>query len=186
MAARRAPDAPSVDEAGAAAVATVPLPGSGTVLSADQAQAVCRVLASDRAVDAIVGPAGMAGVRAAWESAFGPGSVVELAPSAAAAEVLADAVPWTSQRRTSAACVQQVAAGYHGRVSMRWQWAWIQRDTRATSTSVRAAVNPPGPVPVATQLVWVADMVVRCHKRRAGSAQSRSTSRSRGTFPGCL
>ena len=34
----------------------------------------------------------MAGVRAAWEAAHGPGSVIGLAPSTAAAEVLADAV----------------------------------------------------------------------------------------------
>ena len=46
----------------------------------------------------LVGAAGtgksttMAGVRAAWEAEYGPGSVVGLAPSAAAAEVLADAV----------------------------------------------------------------------------------------------
>ena len=49
-------------------------------------------------LDVLVGAAGtgksttMAGVRAAWEAAYGPGSVVGLAPSAAAAEVLADAV----------------------------------------------------------------------------------------------
>ncbi|WP_420805228.1 MobF family relaxase, partial [Intrasporangium chromatireducens] len=106
LAAGRAVDAPRVDEATAAAVAAVPLPGRATVLSADQAEAVCRVLASGRAVDVIVGPAGtgkstaMAGVRATWESAFGPGSVVGLAPSAAAAEVLADAVGIPTENTT--------------------------------------------------------------------------------------
>jgi ATP-dependent exoDNAse (exonuclease V) alpha subunit len=56
------------------------------------------VVTSGRVLDVLVGAAGtgksttMVGVRAAWEAAFGAGSVVGLAPSAAAAEVLADAV----------------------------------------------------------------------------------------------
>ena len=68
------------------------------VLSAEQAAAVSAVVTSGRRLDLIVGAAGtgksttMAGVRAAWEAAHGPGSVIGLAPSAAAAEVLADAV----------------------------------------------------------------------------------------------
>ncbi len=70
----------------------------GTVLSQEQAAAVAGVVTSGHRLDLIVGPAGtgksttMAGVRAAWEAAHGPGSVIGLAPSAAAAEVLADAV----------------------------------------------------------------------------------------------
>ena len=68
------------------------------MLSAEQAAAVSAVVTSGRRLDLIVGAAGtgksttMAGVRAAWEAAHGPGSVIGLAPSAAAAEVLADAV----------------------------------------------------------------------------------------------
>ncbi|TQM61740.1 MobF family relaxase [Humibacillus xanthopallidus] len=68
------------------------------VLSGEQAAAVSAVLTSGRRLDLIVGAAGtgksttMVGVRAAWEAAHGPGSVIGLAPSAAAAEVLADAV----------------------------------------------------------------------------------------------
>ncbi len=68
------------------------------VLSVEQAAAVSAVVTSGRRLDLIVGAAGtgksttMAGVRAAWEVAHGPGSVIGLAPSAAAAEVLADAV----------------------------------------------------------------------------------------------
>ena len=68
------------------------------VLSAEQAAAVSAVVTSGRRLDLIVGAAGtgksttMAGVRAAWEAAHGPGSVIGLAPSSAAAEVLADAV----------------------------------------------------------------------------------------------
>ncbi|WP_313556154.1 MobF family relaxase [Miniimonas arenae] len=68
----------------------------GKRLSDEQARAVAAVAASGRVVDVLVGPAGtgktttMSGLRAAWERAFGPGSVVGLAPSAAAADVLAD------------------------------------------------------------------------------------------------
>ena len=71
------------------------LPGRAYGLSLDQAVAVEKVATSGRVLDVLVGPAGtgksttMAGVRAAWEAEHGPGSVVGLAPSAAAAEVLA-------------------------------------------------------------------------------------------------
>ena len=100
LAAGRATDGPQVPAEVAAAAAGAPLPGraDGRRLTAEQADAVCRVVTSGRALDVLVGAAGtgksttMAGVRAAWEAAFGRGSVVGLAPSAAAAEVLADAV----------------------------------------------------------------------------------------------
>ena len=78
-----------------AAVADANLPGRGYGLSLDQAVAVEKVATSGRVLDVLVGPAGtgksttMAGLRAAWEAEHGPGSVVGLAPSAAAAEVLA-------------------------------------------------------------------------------------------------
>jgi conjugative relaxase-like TrwC/TraI family protein len=68
----------------------------GRVLSVDQAEAVAAVAVSGRFVDVLVGPAGagkttaMTALRTAWESVHGPGSVVGLAPSAVAAEVLAD------------------------------------------------------------------------------------------------
>ncbi|MEO3936801.1 MobF family relaxase [Dermatophilaceae bacterium Soc4.6] len=68
------------------------------VLSIEQSAAVSAVVTSGRQLDLIVGAAGtgksttMAGVRAAWEAAHGPGMVIGLAPSAAAAEVLADVV----------------------------------------------------------------------------------------------
>ena len=73
-------------------------PGAGHVLAAEQATAVAAIITSGRCLDVLVGPAGtgksttMATVRAAWEADHGVGSVVGLAPSAAAAEVLADAV----------------------------------------------------------------------------------------------
>lgn len=67
----------------------------GRRLSGEQAHAVEGAVCSGRVVDVLVGPAGtgktttLAGVRAAWERRYGPGSVTGLAPSAAAAEVLA-------------------------------------------------------------------------------------------------
>lgn len=97
---------PAVEEGVAREVAADELPGSGLRLSADQAEAVCRVVASGRVVDVLVGPAGtgkstaMAGVRAAWEARFGPGAVVGLAPSAAAAEVLAESVGVPTENTT--------------------------------------------------------------------------------------
>ncbi|WP_164545024.1 AAA family ATPase [Antribacter gilvus] len=65
------------------------------IVSAAQGEAVLSVATSGRVVDVLVGPAGtgktttMRLLRAAWEHAHGTGSVVGLAPSAAAAEVLA-------------------------------------------------------------------------------------------------
>jgi conjugative relaxase-like TrwC/TraI family protein len=68
----------------------------GRVLGEDQAAAVAAVATSGRAVDVLVGPAGagkttaMNALRRAWEARHGAGSVIGLAPSAAAAEVLGD------------------------------------------------------------------------------------------------
>ncbi len=75
-----------------ATVATV----IGDRMSIDQAVAVEAIATSGRLVDLLVGPAGsgktttMAALRATWEAEHGPGSVIGLAPSAAAAEVLGD------------------------------------------------------------------------------------------------
>ena len=77
-------------------VAEAPLPGNGRMLSSDQGIAVEQVATSGRVLDVLVGPAGtgksttMGGLRAAWEQQYGPGSVVGLAPSAAAAQVLSE------------------------------------------------------------------------------------------------
>jgi flagellar biosynthesis GTPase FlhF len=75
-----------------ATVATV----IGDRMSIDQAVAVEAIATSGRLVDLLVGPAGsgktttMAALRATWDAEHGPGSVIGLAPSAAAAEVLGD------------------------------------------------------------------------------------------------
>jgi conjugative relaxase-like TrwC/TraI family protein len=71
------------------------LPGRNHRLSVDQAVAVEKIATSRRYVDVLVGPAGtgkstaLAGLKAVWEAEHEPGSVIGLAPSAAAAEVLA-------------------------------------------------------------------------------------------------
>ncbi len=102
----RALDGPTVDATITAETAARNLPGKDHPLSADQTEAVYRVLTSGRVLDVLVGPAGtgkstaMAGVRAAWEAQHGPGSVLGLAPSAAAAEVLADAVGVPTENTT--------------------------------------------------------------------------------------
>ncbi len=79
-----------------AAATEANLPGRDYALSTGQALAVEKIVTSGRVLDVLVGPAGtgksttMAGLRAVWEAQHGPGSVVGLAPSSAAAEVLAD------------------------------------------------------------------------------------------------
>src|SRR3546814_380731 len=68
----------------------------GHHLSEGQANALAQIATSGRQVDLLVGPAGagkttaMRALHAAWTTTHGPGSVVGLAPSAAAAQVLAD------------------------------------------------------------------------------------------------
>ncbi len=67
----------------------------GRVLSPEQRRVVEQIAVSGLVVDVLVGPAGtgktttLGGLRRAWEAEHGEGSVVGLAPSAAAAEVLA-------------------------------------------------------------------------------------------------
>ncbi len=88
--------APRVSVATVAKIAEANLPGRDYGLSLDQALAVEKIATSGRVADVLVGPAGsgksttMAGLRAAWEEEHGPGSVIGLAPSAVAAQVLSD------------------------------------------------------------------------------------------------
>ena len=68
----------------------------GYSLSADQEQAIAKIGISGRTLDVLVGPAGtgktttMRALHHAWERRHGHESVIGLAPSAAAAEVLAE------------------------------------------------------------------------------------------------
>jgi hypothetical protein len=94
--AARSLGAPRVSVAVVAEVTDANLPGRDYKLSTDQALAVEKIATSGRVLDVLVGPAGtgkstaMAGLRAVWEQVHGPGSVIGLAPSAAAAQVLGD------------------------------------------------------------------------------------------------
>ncbi len=87
---------PQVSTAVVADVAHANLPGRDYGLSLDQANAVEKIATSGRVLDLLVGAAGtgksttMAGLRAAWEQVHGEGSVIGLAPSAVAAEVLSN------------------------------------------------------------------------------------------------
>ncbi|WP_172802666.1 MobF family relaxase [Brevibacterium sandarakinum] len=68
----------------------------GRMLGEDQAGALMKIAVSGRVLDVLVGPAGagkttaMSALRRVWEAEYGSGSVVGLAPSAVAAQVLAD------------------------------------------------------------------------------------------------
>jgi conjugative relaxase-like TrwC/TraI family protein len=96
LAAGRAVEGPVIGVETVAHLAEMPLPGRQYGLSMDQAVSVEKIATSGRSLDVLVGPAGtgksttMAGLRAAWETEHGAGSVIGLAPSATAAEVLAE------------------------------------------------------------------------------------------------
>ncbi|MEE8735844.1 MULTISPECIES: MobF family relaxase [Bifidobacterium] len=68
----------------------------GRILGPDQVEALTRIALSGRMVDVLVGPAGagkttaMNALRRMWESEHGDGSVLGLAPSEAAAQVLGE------------------------------------------------------------------------------------------------
>jgi len=117
-------DGPAVNADRAAMVAQEVLPGRSYRLSEeDQAPAAVMIATSGRVVDVLIGPAGtgkttsMAGVRAMWESEFGAGSVLGLAPSAKAAEVLAadlgiitdNTAQWLAQQHLQAQRAERIS-----------------------------------------------------------------------------
>ena len=75
----------------------------GRMLGEDQAAALTRIAVSGLVVDVLVGPAGvgkttaMHALRRAWEAEHGTGSVVGMAPSAGAAQVLGDELGITTE-----------------------------------------------------------------------------------------
>ncbi|WP_411720073.1 MobF family relaxase [Mycetocola sp.] len=93
---------PKVALATLRSVARTQLPGGG-VLADAQLRALASIAGSGRVIDVLVGPAGagkttaMHALRLAWEMAHGPGSVVGLAPSAAAAQVLGEDLGITTE-----------------------------------------------------------------------------------------
>ncbi len=152
LVAGRATDAPLVDAPLVEAVTARPLPGptGGALLGRDQAAAVAAVACSGRAVDVLVGAAGtgksttMAGVRAVWEAVYGPGSVVGLAPSAAAAEVLADAVGIPTENTTKWLLEhdrQTVRQAELARLDTRLRWAAPSLRSRAMQHRRTQVVN---------------------------------------------
>lgn len=86
---------PTVDMATVEKITSSP-DRQGRRLGPDQADALVRVAVSGRVLDVLVGPAGagkttaLGALRQAWETEHGKGSVVGLAPSAVAAQVLAE------------------------------------------------------------------------------------------------
>lgn len=93
---------PKVPLATLRSVSRTHLPGGG-VLAEDQLRALGAIAGSGRVIDVLVGPAGagkttaMHALRLAWEAAHDVGSVVGLAPSAAAAEVLGEDLGITTE-----------------------------------------------------------------------------------------
>jgi len=96
LAAGRTMSGPVVSMTTVARICDGPVGPEQVEISTEQALAVEAVSRSGRVCDVLVGPAGagkttaMAAVLAVWEAEHGAGSVVGLAPSAAAAEVLGD------------------------------------------------------------------------------------------------
>lgn len=86
---------PTVDLATVEKITSRP-DSEGRRLGADQAEALQRICVSGRVVDVLVGPAGagkttaMSALKRAWEKQHGTGSVVGLAPSENAAQVLGE------------------------------------------------------------------------------------------------
>ncbi|GAB3934114.1 hypothetical protein GCM10029976_042600 [Kribbella albertanoniae] len=72
------------------------IPGDG--LSPDKVRALHRIAASGQKVETLIGPAGtgktslLSALSASWQSANGDGSIIALAPSSAASNILADAI----------------------------------------------------------------------------------------------
>ncbi|MDA8310712.1 MAG: relaxase domain-containing protein [Actinomycetota bacterium] len=148
-------EGPVVATATVAAITDANLLGHDHRLSVDQALAVEQVATSGRSLDVLVGPAGsgksttMAGLRAVWEAEHGPGSVRGLAPSAAAAEVLADELgiatdntaKWCHEHHQEAARLARIAqcrrdladpgTSSRRRAVLRWQVSGIETEMAA-------------------------------------------------------
>ena len=119
-------------------------------LSVGQAQVVQDVVASGRVLDVLVGAAGtgksttMAGVREVWEGHYGPGSVIGLAPSAAAAEVLSqvagipseNTAKWLTENARNALRFEQI-----GELQARLRRASPSLGTRVATGKLRALIG---------------------------------------------
>ncbi len=129
----RAESAVSVSVASVAHVTAANLPGRDYGLSVDQALAVQKITTAGRSLDVLVGPAGtgksttMAGLRAVWEREHGAGSVLGLAPSAAAAEVL------SAELGIDADNISKWLHEYRQRAARKAELAEIERALRDSS-----------------------------------------------------
>ncbi len=91
---------------------------AGLVLGADQRRVLRHIAASGRVIDVLVGPAGtgktttLGKLRQIWEETYGQGTVVGLAPSSGAAEVLAEDMNILTEN------------------TAKWLHEFAQRDTR--------------------------------------------------------
>ena len=186
--ASRSLDGPAVGAAVAEQALQGDVPGEGHPLSGDQRDAVRAVVTSPRRVDVLVGAAGtgktaaMRGVRAAWEAQFGPGSVVGLAPSAAAADVLADAVGIptenTTKWLTDASAAPDRVAELDGIRQALWR-ASPSRETRALRDRTRVltaelhrSTLSPGRLVIVDEasMAATADLdTITTHARQAGA-----------------
>ena len=144
----RSLDGPGV-HTDSATVATGQAPG-GQRLSPGQDQVVQDVVGSGRVLDLLVGAAGtgksttMAGVRQVWEQHYGPGSVIGLAPSAAAADVLSHVVgiptentaKWLAENARNTLRHEQIKA-----LQERLRRASPSLHTRAKTDKLRALIQ---------------------------------------------
>ncbi|MFF2840537.1 MobF family relaxase [Paenarthrobacter sp. NPDC057981] len=113
----------------------------GMQLADDQRAAASQVLVSSRRLDAIVGPAGtgktttLGAIKSAWESTFGVGSVVGLAPAAASAEVLGIGLGMVTENVTKW-LHESVGSGASERASQ-----FFAAEARLTTMSSRGRVS---------------------------------------------
>ncbi|WP_298341823.1 MobF family relaxase [Ferrimicrobium sp.] len=102
----------------------------GPRLSSEQQRVIELIVTSGRSVDLLVGPAGtgksttMAGLRSLWERVYGAGSVLGIAPSATAAEVLG----------------AELAIGAEN--TAKWLHEWRQREAREQEVKRLSALLP--------------------------------------------
>ena len=168
--------APRVSTATVANTAEANLPGHDYGLSVDQALAVEKIATSGRVLDVLVGPAGtgksttMAGLRAAWEAEHGPGSVIGLAPSAVAAQVLADEL------------------GIETENTSKWLHEWRRlpelterRDRLALSLARNAYPDSPGAAKLRARLAAM-DQAIATRRLKAGQLVIVDEASLAGTF----
>ena len=141
-------DAAVVSNATVTEVTEQMVPGKTFKLSVNQVLAIEQITTSGRALDLLVGPAGtgksttMAGLRTAWELVHGAGSVVGLAPSAAAAEVLGDDMgidtdnlaKWLHEHRQHGQRTRELG-------ELREKVQLIERSGRVPSSGLRTSIT---------------------------------------------